>query len=72
MCEEDWSTLFMSTPITCPDAPTFLAAWKTSKPAPLPRSMTVSPSRILATAKGLPQLNPKFDSVGIFVSSSLE
>ena len=33
----------MSTPITCPVSPTWPAARKQSKPAPLPRSITVSP-----------------------------
>lgn len=33
----------MSTPIARPFGPTFFAARKTSNPAPLPRSITVSP-----------------------------
>ncbi len=33
----------MSTPIERPVGPIFRAAWKTSKPAPEPRSITVSP-----------------------------
>lgn len=36
-------TLFMSTPIDFPVRPTFLEERKTSSPAPLPRSITVSP-----------------------------
>ena len=35
----------MSTPMTLPVGPTRLAARKQSKPAPLPRSTTVSPGR---------------------------
>jgi hypothetical protein len=36
-------TSFMSMPIARPEGPTLVAARKTSKPAPLPRSRTVSP-----------------------------
>ena len=41
----DWRT-----PITLPFGPTRLAARKQSKPAPLPRSTTVSPGRRSAMA----------------------
>lgn len=45
----DWRlTLFMSTPMTLPVSPTLLAARKASKPAPLPRSITVSPCKFLS------------------------
>ena len=40
---EGWRTSFMSMPMARPEGPTLVAARKTSKPAPLPRSMTVSP-----------------------------
>ena len=42
----------MSTPITRPSAPTIFEARKQSKPAPEPRSSTVSPSTMLASARG--------------------
>lgn len=64
------NTSFISTPIARPEGPTFWAARKTSNPAPLPRSMTVSPSLRLAMARGLPQLRPRFESCGMLASSS--
>lgn len=53
-------TLVISTPIAFPFSPTFLAARKTSIPAPLPRSRTVSPSLTFANPTGFPQLKPRF------------
>jgi len=43
----------MSTPITLPVGPTWRAARKQSKPAPLPRSRTVSPGRSAAADNGV-------------------
>src|SRR5262245_6913615 len=48
----------MSTPITSPVLPVASAAAKTSLPAPLPRSSTVSPALISENASGLPQDSP--------------
>lgn len=45
---EEGLTSLMSTPMDFPVGPTLPAAWKTSKPPPLPRSMTVSPCGVLA------------------------
>ena len=50
----------MSKLITWPVSPTARAARKQSKPAPLPRSSTVSPGRNDARAIGFPQPNPRF------------
>ena len=62
----------ISTPITRPAGPTLRAARKQSKPAPLPRSSTVSPGCIAATACGLPQDRPRFAPSGSVASSSAE
>src|SRR5208283_52841 len=48
----------MSTPITLPLLPTLLAAKKQSKPAPAPKSRTVSPSFSDAIAVGLHSQDP--------------
>jgi len=45
----------MSTPITRPESPTFLAAKKQSNPAPDHKSKTTSPSLISPNPNGLPQ-----------------
>ena len=79
-------TLFISTPMALPVGPTLFAAVKTSKPAPDPKSTTVSPfdsqqnettqdmdtraSLSLASAIGLPQLKPRFAPSGMPASSS--
>ena len=60
----------MSTPITRPAGPTLRAASKQSKPAPLPRSSTVSPGSSPATACGLPHDSPRFAPSGSVASSS--
>ena len=60
----------MSMPIALPVGPTFRAARNTSRPPPLPRSTTVSPSRRLAVAVGLPQDRAMFASAGIEANSS--
>lgn len=65
-------TSFMSTPMARPVEPILEEARKMSKPAPLPRSTTVSPSRRLAMAKGLPQLSPRLAPSGMLASSSSE
>lgn len=60
----------MSTPMALPLEPIFVEARKMSKPAPLPRSMTVSPSLRLVMASGLPQLRPRLASSGMLDNSS--
>ena len=60
----------MSTPITRPVGPTWRAARKQSNPAPLPRSSTVSPGFMAATACGLPQESPRFAPSGSVASSA--
>ena len=49
-------------PMAFPVGPTLAAASRTSRPPPQPRSTTVSPSRRLANAVGLPQDRPRFAS----------
>ena len=48
-----------SIPITLPDSPVNALATKQSLPAPLPRSITVSPFFILANSVGKPQPKPR-------------
>ena len=64
--------MVISTPITLPDFPTFFAARKQSKPAPEPKSRTVSPSFIDASAVGFPQPNPRFEPSGTALISLSE
>src|SRR3990172_7564765 len=60
----------ISTPMTFPVFPTLFAARKQSKPAPAPRSRTVSPFLKVARATGFPQPRPKFAPSGTTFSSS--
>src|SRR5205823_408470 len=60
----------MSTPMTLPVLPTRLAARKQSKPAPLPRSSTVSPGSSAAIAWGFPQPSPRSAPSGAAFRSS--
>src|ERR1700736_6203762 len=53
-------------------APTWRAARKQSKPAPLPRSTTISPSFRAAIACGLPQPSPRLAPSGAAASSASE
>ena len=61
----------ISTPMTRPVGPTFLAASRQSKPAPEPRSSTTSPGFKAANACGFPQERPEvgpFRQRGKFLS----
>ena len=55
-----------------PLGPTWRAASRQSKPAPLPRSSTISPGLSAARAPGLPHDRPMFAPSGSASSSSLE
>ena len=59
----------MSMPITRPVSPTCRAAMSRSRPAPEPRSSTVSPARTPAKASGFPQPN-EADAASSFPSVS--
>ena len=59
----------MSIPMTRPAGPTRSAARKQSKPAPEPRSSTVSPGVSDASATGLPQPRPRLAPSGTRLTS---
>src|SRR6266487_4891664 len=65
-------SIVISTPITWPLEPSSRAARKQSKPAPLPKSRTVSPPRNAAADNGVPQPRSRSAPSGTAASSSSE